>query len=186
MGVQIDLIVPPLIVGLLIIVIFRLNAFIMETSVDNQLNNDMQTFAELTTTLLQEEVKMATDITRPGYSAFPDTVLEFTIDRPGLLNDETVWIQRSEKNLEVIRTNSSTGSSDTLIYPSSLSLLEFKLERKPTDDPTKPPHYLNVKIQTESNPDHHASMRDLDKTVLGFSENEIYLRNIHRCSVIGC
>lgn len=177
MGVQIDLIVPPIIVGLLIIIIFRLNAFIMETSTDNRLNNDMQMFAEVTSRLIQEEVRGATDIKLPLNESTPNTVLKFYVDSV----KDTVWIQRSGKNLEIIRQSSISPSiPDTVIYPSSLSILEFDLERKPGDNPIKPPHYLNIRIQTESDPDHHASMRDIDKTVMGFAENEIYLRNVHR------
>lgn len=177
MGIQIDLIVPPIIVGLLIIIIFQLNSFIMETSVDNRLNNDMQMFADLSSSLIQKEVKTATDIITPVNENTPDTVLKFFIENV----KDTVWVQRSGRNLEIIRQSSIPPSiPDTVIYPSSLSSLEFDLERKPGDNPIKAPHYLNVKIQTESNPKHHASMKDMDKTVMGFAENEIYLRNIHR------
>lgn len=177
MGVQIDLIIPPLIVGLLVIVIFRLNAFIMETSVDNQINNDMQTFAEVTSRVIQEQVKMADEIVRPGYSAFPDSVLKFVS-----VTTDTITVQRAGKNLAIIRTSSTTPViQDTLLYPSSLLSLEFELERKPPTEST--PYYLNMRIQTESDPTHHASTRDLEKTVMGFSESEIYLRNVHRNSL---
>lgn len=177
MGIQIDLILPPIVVGLLIILIFRLNAFIMETSTDNRLNNDMQTFAEVASTVIQEEVKMATDIKKPVGANNPDGLLKFFVSS----RKDTVWIQKTGKNLEIIRQSSIAPSiPDTVIYPSSLSLLEFELNRKPGDNPIKAPHYLKVKIQTESNPNQHASMRDLDKTVMGFAENEIYLRNVHR------
>lgn len=180
MGIQIDLIVPPIIVGLLIILIFRMNAFIMETSVDNRLNNDMQMFADLTSRLIQEEVKTAGKILTPDHPDNPSPILEFIVENV----EDTVWIQQSGRNLEIIRrSNIPPAIPDTIIYPSSLDLLEFDLERKPGDDIMKEAHYLNIKIQTESNPAHHASMRDLDKTVRGFAENEIYLRNVHRKSL---
>ena len=180
MGVQIDLILPPIVVGLLIILIFRLNAFIMETSVDNRLNNDMQTFADVTSRVIQEEVKTAGKILTPVHPDNPTAILEFIVENIG----DTVWVQKSGRNLEIIRrSNIPPAIPDTVIYPSSLSMLEFDLERKPSDDPVKAPHYLNVKIETESNPDQHASMRDSDKTVRGFSESEIYLRNVHRKSL---
>lgn len=178
MGIQIDLIVPPIIVGLLVILIFRLNAFIMETSVDNRLNNDMQMFADLTSKLIQEEVKTAGEILTPDHPDNPSPVLEFIVENMG----DTVWVQRTGTNLEIIRRSSIPPAiPDTVIYPSSLSSLEFDLESKPAGAPT--PYYLNVQIETESNPDHHASMRDFDKTVMGFAENEIYLRNVHRKSL---
>lgn len=178
MGVQIDLIIPPVIVGLLIIIIFKLNAFVMETSVDNRLNNDMQTFADVTSKIIQEELKTATDIKRPINESTPDTVLKFYVE----IEEDTVWVQKSGRNLEVIRQSKIPPSiPDTVVYPSNLSSIEFDLVRKPAGEIT--PYYLNVKIQTESDPKHHASMRDLDKTVKGFAENEIYLRNVHRNSL---
>lgn len=172
MGIQIDLILPPVIVGLLVIVIFQLNSFIMETSTDTRLNNDMQMFAELTSRLIQEEVKLADDIERPTGAFNPDSVLVF-------LNvaQDTVRIQRSGRNLEVIHINSVTAVPDTVIYPSSLSSLEFEMVRKPVTEPSA--YFLNARIETESNPNHHAVVNGDINTVRGFSENEIYLRNIH-------
>lgn len=178
MGVQIDLIIPPVIVGLLVIVIFRLNAFIMETSVDNRLNNDMQMFAEVTSRIIQEEVKTAGQIVRPTNPNIPDSVLIFVVENVG----DTVRVQQSGRNLEIIRKSGIPPSiPDTTSYPSSLSALQFDLERKPVGEPI--PYYLNFRIETESDPDHHASMRDLDKTVNAFSESEVYLRNVHRKSL---
>lgn len=178
MGVQIDLVIPPIIVGLLILVIFRLNAFIMESSVDNRLNNDIQMFADVTSRVIQEEVKMAGEIVRPVNPDDPDSVLIYIVENIG----DTVRVQRSGRNLALIRKSGIPPSiPDTTIYPSSLSALEFDLERKPPGE--LKPYYLNFKIETESNPNHHASMRDLDKTVKGFSESEVYLRNVHRKSL---
>lgn len=177
MGVQIDLIIPPIIVGLLVIVVFQLNSFIMETSLDNQLTNDMQTFAELSSRLIQEEVKRADQIITPADPAIPDSILQFVS-----VTTDTITIQRSGKNLEIISKSSISPSvPDTIIYPSSLSSLRFDLERKPAGEPI--PYYLNVEIQTESDPDQHAKVQGDIQTVRAFSENEIYLRNIHRNSI---
>jgi len=178
MGVQIDLIVPPVIVGLLVIVVFQLNSFIMETSVDNRLTNDMQTLADVTSRVIQEELKMANQILNPADPATPDSILKFVS-----VTTDTITIQRTGKNLEVIRKSSTSPSiPDTITYPSSISSVMFDLERKPPGEIT--PYYLNVEIQTESNPSHHANVRGDIEPVRAFAENEIYLRNIHRNSVI--
>ena len=68
MGVQIDLIVPPIIVGLLIILIFNVNSFILETSVDNRLTNDMQTFADVSVDVVQEEIRGLRELNYGGIS----------------------------------------------------------------------------------------------------------------------
>ncbi|MDR9367063.1 MAG: hypothetical protein RI575_17140 [Balneolaceae bacterium] len=172
MGIQIDLIIPPVIVGLLVVVVFQLNAFIMETSIDNQLNNDMQTFAELTSSLIQEEVRSAGDIERPTGVLNADSVLVFVN-----VAQDSVRIQRSGKNLAVIHYNSSISLADTVIYPSSLSSLEFEMVRKP--DTALSAYFLNTKVVTESDTEQHASIDGNSEEVRGFSENEIYLRNIH-------
>ena len=170
MGVQIDLIVPPIIVGLLIIAVIRLNAFIMETSIDNRLTNDMQMFADVATRLIQEEVKLAEDIIKPINPDTPDSILTF-LSTAG----DSVFVQRSGVSLQIIKISGIV--SDTLLYPLNLSSLEFDLVRKPAGEPT--PYYLNFKIETESDPDHHATFNGDPESVRGFSESEIYLRNIH-------
>lgn len=178
MGVQIDLIIPPVIVGLLILVVFQLNSFIMETSLDNQLTNDMQTFADVTSRVIQEEVKMANQIVNPTDPAVADSVLRFVS-----VTTDTITIQRSGRNLEIISKSSVSPSiPDTVIYPSSLSSLMFDLERKPVGEPI--PYFLNVEIQTETDPDQHAKVQGDVQTVRAFIENEIYLRNIHRNFVL--
>lgn len=179
MGIQLDFIIPPIIVGLLVIVVFQLNSFIMETSLDNQLTTNMQTFAEVTSRVIQEELKMANQIVNPSDPATPDSVLTFVS-----VTTDTITIQRSGKNLEIISKSSvSPSTPDTIRYPSSLSSLMFDLERKPVGEPI--PYYLNIEIETESDPDHHASTRGDAETVRAFAENEIYLRNVHRLSVTG-
>jgi hypothetical protein len=177
MGVQIDLIIPPVIVGLLIIVVFQLNSFIMETSIDNRLTNDMQTFADVTSRVIQEEVKMANQIITPADPATPDSILKFVS-----VTTDTITVQRTGRVLEIISKSSVSPSvPDTIVYPLSLSSLIFDLERKPSGEPI--PYYLNIEIETESDPDHHATVRGEVETVRAFAENEIYLRNIHRNSV---
>ncbi|NBC03837.1 MAG: hypothetical protein GVY20_09060 [Bacteroidetes bacterium] len=151
----------------------------METSLDNQLTTNMQTFAEVTSRVIQEELKMANQIVNPSDPATPDSVLTFVS-----VTSDTITIQRSGKNLEIISKSSvSPSTPDTIRYPSSLSSLMFDLERKPAGEPI--PYYLNIEIETESDPDHHASTRGDAETVRAFAENEIYLRNVHRLSVTG-
>lgn len=178
MGVQIDLIIPPVIVGLLIIIVFQLNSFIMETSIDNRLTNDMQTFAEVSSRVIQEELKMANQIITPADPATPDSILKFVS-----VTTDTVTVQRTGRVMEVIRKSSVSPSvPDTIFYDLNISSLRFDLERKPAGEPI--PYYLNIEIETESNPDHHAKVRGEVETVRAFAENEIYLRNIHRNSVM--
>lgn len=179
MGIRMDLIIPPIIVGLLIIMIFRVNSFVMETSVDNQLNNDMQMFADVTSKVIMEEVKTAGNIIEPTDPDTSSSVLRFIVENIG----DTVKVEMKGKNLAIIRKSAISPSiPDTVIYPSSLSYMQFDLVRKPMGEPI--PYYLNIQLETESNAGQHVSLNTKDiQTVKGFSENEVYLRNIHRKSL---
>lgn len=170
MGIQLDFVIPPIIVGLLVILLLRINSFMMETSVDNRVTNDMQTLADVTTKVLQEELRTADFIINPSNPAIPDSVLKFVS-----LSSDTVLIKKSGLALQIIHIDPVSSSSDTISYPSNLSSISFDLE----PDTVATPYFLNIKVETESLSEDHASMRDLGKTVKAFSENQIYLRNVH-------
>jgi hypothetical protein len=164
MAIQFDLIIPPVIVGILTIILFNIHSFMMETSVDNRLNNDMQTFADLATTTLQEELRMI------------DQIVEFNPDNLRFVttNRDTVGIRRINRYIEITRFDAATAGRDTLIVSANLSNLNFQLE--PVGSPT--PSFLRVQVETESRPEHHASLRNTDKTVRAFSERRLFLRNV--------
>lgn len=163
MGVQLDLIIPPIIVGMLIIIIFRVNAFVMETSIDNRLNNDMQNFAEVTAVVIEDQLRSV------------NFIVGFDTSRVRYVNfdQDTITIQRNKKNLEVISADLS-GTVDTLIYPSSMSDLHFKME----PDTVASPMFIRFKVETESNPEDHMQMRKEVTEVRGFAERRVFLRNV--------
>jgi hypothetical protein len=166
MGVQIDLIIPPVIIGLLIILIFRVNAFMVESSIDNRLNNDMQEFADLTGILIQEELR-----TLSSYDSdtLPDTTLRFVN-----LAGDSVFVNKNNRNLEIVRVNPNTMASDTTMYPSHLQSLYFTAE----PDSVINPHFIRIRIETESQSENHARFRNHVNTVKAFSEKQIFLRNL--------
>jgi len=58
------------------------------------------------------------------------------------------------------------------VYPLYVSKLEF--QHKTTSS-----NFISYKIETESNPDHHVQNNSDDqKTVKGFAERKIFLRNL--------
>jgi hypothetical protein len=172
MAVQMDLLIPPVIVGLLILAIFGINSFILETSVDTRLQNDMQTFSETSTKILQEEVRGAVEVLRPTNPAVADSVLRFVH-----FTGDTMRIERIDQSIAVIREGLA---ADTLTYPLFLSAIQFDLEPNGMN-----PFYLNIQLQTESNPAHHVRTGKNVQSVSAFSETEIYLRNIHQRHVMG-
>lgn len=166
MGTQIDLIIPPIIVGLLIILIFRVNAFMVETSIDNRLNNEVQEFADLTGSLIQEELRTLSAF---NPNNLPDSTLTFVN-----LSGDSVVVSKNKRNLEIIRLNPITSIPDTTIYPSALKSIFFMAE----PDSVLNPMFIRVQIETESRPESHARFRNNVKTVNAFSEKQIFLRNL--------
>ncbi len=166
MGIQIDLILPPVIIGLLIILIFRINAFMVDSSIDNRLQNQVQEFAELTTTLIQEEFRTLKNM---NVNALTDSTFRFVN-----ISGDSVFVQRNEKNLEIIRKRPGAAEPDTLNYPSQLKSLYFIAE----PDTVLNPQFIRVLVETESNPKEHAAFRKKTPTVKAFSNKKIFLRNI--------
>ena len=169
MGVQIDLIVPPIIVGLLIILIFNVNSFILETSVDNRLTNDMQTFADVSVDVVQEEIRGLREL---NYGGISDSTFTFVN-----IQQDTVSIWADRGALKFRKHGLTTSPADTAIYPGYLKSINFNLEPENVVNP----NFLRVKITTESRPEHHArvsSKNDENTVVRAFSEKQIYLRNL--------
>lgn len=164
MAVHMDLIIPPVIIGLLIIMIFNVKSLMIESSVNNRLNNDMQTFAEVTATVLQEEIKLIQNF----LDVKSDSIRYISTNR------DTVLITRKGRDIHIARYVMATSIRDTLIIPASLSNLQFI--REPHD--VAIPAFLRVRVETESLPEHHVQLKNGDLTVSGFAERRVLLRNI--------
>lgn len=188
MGVQIDLIIPPVIVGLLIILIFNVNSFILETSVDNRLANDMQTFADVSVDIVQEEMRGLVSVNtsesilltvldednEPVPVSNNYTKFVYTVQQGTKQDEVTIWAENGV--LKIKREGDITPSEETAVYPAYIK--DFVIEYDP--NPTLPP-FLRVKVTTESRPEHHArvsSKKNDDTVVRAFAEKQIYLRNI--------
>lgn len=183
MGVQIDLIIPPIIVGLLVILIFNVNAFILETSVDNRLTNDMQTFADVSVDIIQEElrglvevheaelipveveVEGEMEVVANTYSNF-----KFTLRQGNQEDEVTIWAE--DGILKIKKFGDMTSPEETSVYPGYLKDVHFEYH------PISNPSFLRVKVITESKPEHHARFGKNDDVVRAFAEIQVYLRNL--------
>ncbi len=183
MGIQADIIIPPIIIALLIIMIFRVNVFIMESSADNRLNNDMQTLAETAATVLQEEIKVLFQIIpniidneEEGEGSI-NAIEEITIGNLTIsntfqfinFNQVNVRITREERNIVIERCDE--GDCNTEMYALNLSDLQF------IRDNTNP-NFVRLRVRTESQPEHHVHFRNNTQTVQGFDERNLFLRNL--------
>lgn len=164
--VQLDLIIPPVIVGLLIIMIFRVNAFMLETSVDTRLQTDVQMFADLAVDILQEETRTLNQIME--ISGDSTSIRFVNIAR------DTISIKQVERALEIVHTDFNTAAKDTTNYASNLSNIRFSLE---TNDELVT-LFLRIKVETESAPGQQALFRKEKEPMKAFAEKRLYLRNI--------
>lgn len=167
MGIRLDLVFSFIIVGILTMLIFGVNSFVLQNSVDTRLYNDMQMFADVSTDVFQEELKSAVEILQPVNSSTPSNVLRFIN-----LEGEEVEIQRDGRVIELVR---SSAPNDTIRYDLYLSGIQFDLE----PDTIAVPHYLRVTFRTESDPAQHVSSRNEVQTSNAFSQRSYYLRNVH-------
>ncbi|MCC5942371.1 MAG: hypothetical protein JJU37_12600 [Balneolaceae bacterium] len=181
MVAQLDLIIPPVIVGLLIILIFRVNAFMMDSSVDTRLSNDVQMHADLIADIIQEELRGAanSDILMSSPGTIQADSLDFVrsvVDVSSGLLPLNVRIKRDERNLVIYRDfDPIEQSSDNIVYGSQISSLEFRMA---TDrDNNIIPNVIHFRVVTESDPAHHVRFRDDDKVVRAVAEREIFLRH---------
>jgi hypothetical protein len=160
MNVQLEIILPPVILGILTLLIFSVNAFIMESSVENRLNNDVQTFAVSTIDVLHEEFRTLRDVHLPGVS---DSTFSFIN-----ADSDTVFVRR-DGNRMVIRYGRVNGNPEEVHFPGRITELRFNAQ---------PGNFLRISVSSESDIRQHARRSDRTEPVRGFAERSIYLRNL--------
>lgn len=161
MNVQLDLILPPIIIGMLMLMIVGINQMMMESQTGNRLNYEMQNYANSTLLMLQEEFRDVADVV-----AISDSSLTY------LNNDaDTIRVFRSDRELLLLRTPVG-GAVDTTRVRAFVADIRFTLFLLAVDGPTM----LRVRIETESSPDMElgtATMRNR-----AFAERDFFMRNL--------
>lgn len=187
--VQLDLILPPIIVGMLIIIIFRVNAFMMDSSIDNRIFNDMQNFAETASVVIDDKLRTVDFILNTTDFEDVDICDNFyKLDGSLDTNCSSTLIYRTTNNykvtieeidvdntfkissIEVDEFGNEVGTLVEEIYPLYVSKLEFQYD-------IFKPNFIRYKVETESDPDHHVQKNGDLKTVKGFAERRLFLRN---------
>ena len=163
MGIQADIMIPPIIIGILIIMIFTVKSFILDTSIDNRLNNEVQSQATVSLDVIQEEVRGLKE-----FQSAPGASLRFV-----RADSDTVMIDQVNRDLRIITAPgpiSLETSADTTYHALNIANLQFSTYED-TD-------HLRVHVETESRPEQHARFREDKNTVRAISEKKIFLRHI--------
>lgn len=164
MAANFDLILSVIVVGLLTLLIFSVHAFMIETSIDNRLTQEMQDFADVSIVVMQEEIRTLNELIE-----FDDHSLRFVNT-----SRDTIEIFRDLSDLKIVIKKSTGLIPDTLDYPARLSQLEFVPEMMVGSIPT----FLRVKVQTESRPEQQAGSEE-KASIRAFAEKRFFLRNLH-------
>lgn len=138
----------------------------MESQVDNRLSNEMQTFSELASSIIQEELRSANNIV--------------TLNANSIVYDDIdgirVTMERVDHQLVIRKMNQDTLDEVIIEHPTYLSSLEFISE--PVGVPIDQIRFLKVRLTSESNPIAHVNFTGDVQTAKAFSERQIYLRNV--------
>lgn len=162
MGIQFDLIIPPVIAGFIILTLFSINKFMLDTSVDTRLTNEMQNFANISVEIIQNELRSLKSI---------ETLTDSTI-RFSTTEEDTVEIYREGRSLNVDQLTGDGTVTDTEEHPARLKSLTFT----PKEMMGSVPKLLHFRIVTESTPEQQVG--EDPESIRAYAEKQIYLRNI--------
>lgn len=156
-----QIIVPQIIVGLLILLIFNVQLKMMDSSVESQVMTDLQSRADTGVLLIQE---YARDI-RQVELASADSLSY--LDSQG----NQISIYRDARLMKVQTTNAVTNNTSTIEYNLMLSAMSFEI----ISVLGQPQAILRVRIETESTPDMEPGART--HRYRAFANRDIFMRN---------
>lgn len=162
MNIQMDLVLPPIIVGTLILLILGLNRLMMESGSDARLSKDMQQFANTALLVLQEELRDLDTIV-----SITDSTLTYRA-----VNTDTIRIFQDDREMILLRSNAPASLQDTTRYAVRLANLRFVL----TQLDITGPFMLNVTVTSESLPQEAAGINP--PRYRAFATRDFYLRNL--------
>lgn len=162
MSTYLDLLIPPIIVGILILTILSLNTRMMESQIDARLTNEMQQYANAALSAVQEEIREVESVI-----AVTDTTFSFlTATR------DTVRIFRMGRDMMIRTRNVAGGSADTVVYPARLTNLRFNTVLLGPSGPTL------LRVRAESESIGAEQLTSSPSRQRAFAQRDFYLRNI--------
>lgn len=162
MSTYLDLLIPPVIVGILILTILSLNTRMMESQIDARLTNEMQQYANAALSAIQEEVREVENVI-----SVTDTTFSFiTATR------DTVRIFRNGRDMMIRSRNAAGGAADTVVYPARLTSLRFNTVLLGPSGPTL------LRVSAESESIGAEQLTNSPSRQRAFAQRDFFLRNI--------
>lgn len=171
MNATLDLLIPPVILGILITMIASANMLMMESNVENRSTHHLQTTANNAVSIVQEEVKYLKRLDSANGS-----FLQFVEKVSSASDSVDVQIFKQGDYLQVVRTPQSGGSSSTQSYYLKLDSIDFQ----ETVHGTASAPFLKVTAVTISS---LAEQTDANKRYRATAERNIYLKNLHASEI---
>lgn len=164
-----DIVLPSIIVGLIVTMVLGFQMLIVESSVDNRLQSEMQSNSALALELIREEIRGLDEILSE-----PDNTLVFRT-----FAGDSVSISRSGRNLVINRHFAHSQATDNISHPLNLSVLEFSVQ--PDSMPYEFANFIRVFLETSSNPDQHVASSSHKNSAKSRSQTDFFLR--HKAAV---
>lgn len=171
MNATLDLLIPPVILGILITMIMSANILMMESNVENSSTHHLQSTANNAVSIVQEEVKYLKRLESANGS-----FLEFVEKISSTSDSVTVQIYRQDDYLKVTRTPQGGGSSTTQSYYLKLDSIDFE----ETVHGTASAPFLKVTAITVSS---LGEQTRADKRFRATAQRNIYLKNLHASEI---
>ena len=171
MNATLDLLIPPVILGILITMIASANLLMMESNIENRATHHLQTTANNAVSIVQEEVKYLKRLESANGS-----FLEFVEKVSSTSDSVDVQIYKQDDYLKVVRTPQSGGASTTQSYYLKLESIDFE----ETVHGTASAPFLKVTAITISS---LAEQTDDDKRYRATAQRNIYLKNLHATEI---
>lgn len=159
MNIQLDIILPPIIVGILIVIIIRVQSAMLDNQVESRLFYELQSKANSCMIIIQHEFR---DV---------KAIIEITDSTFNYINvdSDTVHIYRNNQNLNILRISSQDASVQSISHPLQLNQLEYTYV-----DPLN--GILRVSVETVSNVEDEVGTKT--QRYRAFAEKEFYLKNL--------
>jgi hypothetical protein len=158
-----DLILPPIIVGMLLLMIVSLTGRMTESQIDARLNGEMQQFANVALSALQEELRHVDEI-----EAISESELHYqTID------GDLVSITHQGRDLLVSRKRPNVIIPEVVRFPARLTAVRFQMIQLQANGP----NLLRVYVESESVA--NEKMTNSPARQRSYAQRDFFLRNIN-------